>query len=294
MEIKILIDKVSAPGGSILEMETENPRLEGELTQKEIHIVSNETSDEEPFKCERRSKHLHGEGENHKTGVPVIEVINVKKSYTLGDMEVPILRDINLEVREGEFLAIMGPSGSGKSTLMNLIGFLDRPTEGRIMVKGLDINKLSDKELARLRGLEIGFVFQTFNLIPRLTALENVELPTYANVRNGVDAHQRAKELLKLVGLGDRMHHKPGELSGGQSQRVAIARALINDPAILLADEPTGNLDSKTGSEILNMFTKLNEDGRTIVMITHDPEIARYADRVVLVKDGIIQNNPNS
>ncbi|WP_440948760.1 ABC transporter ATP-binding protein [Methanosarcina sp. T3] len=207
-------------------------------------------------------------------------------------MEVPILHDINLTVREGEFLAIMGPSGSGKSTLMNLIGFLDRPTEGKIIIKGLDINTLSDKEVARLRGLEIGFVFQTFNLIPRLTALENVELPTYANTKEGVDARKRAKDLLKMVGLEDRMHHKPGELSGGQSQRVAIARALINNPAILLADEPTGNLDSKTGCEILSMFTRLNEDGRTVVMITHDPEIAKYADRIVLVKDGIVQNNP--
>ncbi len=296
MKIKTPIDKVSAPGGSVLELETENQRHEGELAPKEIHLVSNEPSDEEPFKCElRRSKNLQsGEGENHKKRVPIIEVVNVKKSYKLGDTEVSILRDINLEVLEGEFLAIMGPSGSGKSTLMNLIGFLDRPTEGRIIIKGLDVNELSDKEVARLRGLEIGFVFQTFNLIPRLNALENVELPTYANVRSGVDAHQRAKDLLKLVGLEDRMHHKPGELSGGQSQRVAIARALINDPAILLADEPTGNLDSKTGCEILNMFTKLNEDGRTIIMITHDPEIARYADRVVLVKDGIVQNNPNS
>nr|WP_255334021.1 ABC transporter ATP-binding protein [Methanosarcina sp. KYL-1] len=209
----------------------------------------------------------------------------------LGGQEVPILSDINLTVLEGEFLAIMGPSGSGKSTLMNLIGFLDRPTEGKIIIKGLDINKLSDKEVARLRGLEIGFIFQTFNLIPRLTALENVELPTYANSRSGVNSRKRAEELLTLVGLEDRMRHKPSELSGGQSQRVAIARALINDPTILLADEPTGNLDSKTGCEILNMFTKLNAEGRTIVMITHDPEIAKYADRVVLVKDGSIQNS---
>ncbi|HWR26126.1 MAG TPA: ABC transporter ATP-binding protein [Methanosarcina sp.] len=222
---------------------------------------------------------------------PIIDVIDVKKSFILGEMEVPILRDVNLQVREGEFLAIMGPSGSGKSTLMNLIGFLDRPTEGKIIIKGLDINTLSDNEVAKLRGLEIGFVFQTFNLIPRLTALENVALPTYANVREGIDPDAKAKELLKMVGLEDRMNHKPGELSGGQSQRVAIARALINDPAILLADEPTGNLDSKTGCEILTMFTKLNEGGRTIVMITHDPEIAKYADRVVLVKDGIIQDN---
>lgn len=287
MEAKISIRDVSAPADSTLETGTENTRLEEELPSGEDRVTSNEI----PFKCEvGRSRYLQSD-KTHGTAVPVIEVIDVKKSYILGDMEVPVLHDINLEVREGEFLAIMGPSGSGKSTLMNLIGFLDRPTEGRIIIKGLDINNLSDKEIARLRGLEIGFVFQTFNLIPRLTALENVELPTYANTRNGIDTHERAKELLKLVGLEDRMHHKPGELSGGQSQRVAIARALVNDPAILLADEPTGNLDSKTGCEILNMFRKLNEDGRTIVMITHDPEIAGYADRVVLVKDGIIQNN---
>lgn len=287
METKISIEDVSAPGDLILETGTENSRLEGKLpSEKDLA-----TSSEEQFKCElRRSGGLQN-GKTQLTAASVIEVIDVKKSYILGDMEVPILHDINLKVREGEFLAIMGPSGSGKSTLMNLIGFLDRPTEGRIIIKGLDINKLSDKEVARLRGLEIGFIFQTFNLIPRLTALENVELPTYANSRNGVDPRERAKELLKLVGLEDRMSHKPGELSGGQSQRVAIARALINDPAILLADEPTGNLDSRTGSEILNMFRRLNEDGRTIIMITHDPEIAGYADRVVLVKDGIIQSN---
>ncbi|WP_292391368.1 ABC transporter ATP-binding protein [Methanosarcina sp. UBA5] len=286
METKISIEDVSAPGDSILETEIENLTLEEELPSREGLVNPNE----ELFKCELGSSRYTQSDETHGTAAPVIEVINVKKSYTLGDMEVPILHDINLKVREGEFLAIMGPSGSGKSTLMNLIGFLDRPTKGTITIKGLDINKLSDKEVAKLRGLEIGFVFQTFNLIPRLTALENVELPTYANTRNGVDAHERAKELLKLVGLEDRMHHKPGELSGGQSQRVAIARALINDPAILLADEPTGNLDSKTGCEILNMFRRLNEDGRTIVMITHDSEIAGYADRIVLVKDGIIQN----
>lgn len=294
MDIKMAFDKLSAPRDSALEIEAENPISKEGVVHKESFLIPNESSKEEPFKCDLyRSKNIQNENEhNYKNRVPVIEVINVKKSYILGDMEVPILQDINLKVFEGEFLAIMGPSGSGKSTLMNLIGFLDRPTEGTIMVRGLDINKLSDKEVARLRGLEIGFVFQTFNLIPRLTALENIELPTYANVRDGVDVRKRAKELLKQVGLEDRMHHKPGELSGGQSQRVAIARALINDPAILLADEPTGNLDSKTGCEILSMFTKLNEEGRTIVMITHDPEIAKYADRVVLVKDGSIQNNP--
>lgn len=292
METKIPDHKVSSSGVSSPET-GKSSRTEENLPLEENLFAFDKTSDEEPFKCEFPR---YGRSDSDPEGInqprtPVIEVVNVKKSYFLGDMEVPILHDINLTVREGEFLAIMGPSGSGKSTLMNLIGFLDRPTEGKIIIKGVDINKLSDKEVARLRGLEIGFVFQTFNLIPRLTALENVELPTYANIREGVDAHKRAKDLLKMVGLEDRMHHRPGELSGGQSQRVAIARALINDPAILLADEPTGNLDSKTGCEILSMFTRLNEDGRTIVMITHDPEIAKYADRVVLVKDGLVQND---
>jgi putative ABC transport system ATP-binding protein len=296
MVIKTPVDENSVPNGPILEVEAQNSALEDKLSPKESHIVSDEIVNKEPieFKLCNTGRMQDNVEKSHKTGTPVIEVVNVKKSYTLGEIEVPILHDINLEVQEGEFLAIMGPSGSGKSTLMNLIGFLDRPTEGRIMIKGLDINKLTDREIARLRGLEIGFVFQVFNLIPRLTALENVELPTYANARSGVDAHKRAKDLLKLVGLQDRMHHRPGELSGGQSLIVAIARALINDPAILLADEPTGNLDSRTGNEILNMFTSLNKDGRTIVMITHDPEIARFADRVVFVKDGIIQNSPNT
>jgi len=289
MKSKILDYEVSSPGVSKPEVGTINENKEN-MPPEEIPVSSDETSYTDSFKCELTHSDLSGDRKlENLPGSSVIEVINVKKSYVLGDMEVPILRDINLTVHEGEFLAIMGPSGSGKSTLMNLIGFLDRPTEGQIIIKGLDINELSDKEIARLRGLEIGFVFQTFNLIPRLTALENVELPTYANSREGVDTRKRAKELLNMVGLADRMHHKPGELSGGQSQRVAIARALINDPAIILADEPTGNLDSRTGCEILGMFTRLNKDGRTIVMITHDPEIAKYADRVVLVKDGIIQ-----
>ncbi len=270
--------------------------IEGDALSSEGRslVPVKESTDEESFVCEVRRSKNRSQRAGSEEAAPIIEVINVKKSYTLGDMEVLILHEINLTVREGDFLAIMGPSGSGKSTLMNLIGFLDRPTEGKIIIKGRDVNKLSDKEIARLRGLEIGFIFQTFNLIPRLNALENVELPTYANARVGIDSHKKARELLKMVGLEDRMHHKPSELSGGQSQRVAIARALINDPSILLADEPTGNLDSKTGCEILNMFTKLNEEGRTIVMITHDPDIAKYADRVVLVKDGIIQNQINS
>lgn len=292
METKISDHKISSHEGSSPEADRRSGTEEMLLPEESI-FTSDETSGEEPFKCEFPRSGRPGSGSRgiNPPGAPVIEVVNVKKNYILGGMEVPILHDINLTVREGEFLAIMGPSGSGKSTLMNLIGFLDRPTEGKIIIKGVDINKLSDKEVARLRGLEIGFIFQTFNLIPRLNALENVELPTYANAREGVDTRKRAKDLLKMVGLEDRMHHKPGELSGGQSQRVAIARALINDPAILLADEPTGNLDSKTGCEILDMFTRLNKEGRTIVMITHDPEIAKYADRIVLVKDGIVQND---
>lgn len=222
--------------------------------------------------------------------LPIVEVSNVRKSYMLGDMEVPVLSNVTLKIEKGEFLAIVGPSGSGKSTLMNLIGCLDRPTEGQVLIKGRNLSGMSDEELARLRGLEIGFVFQTFNLVSRLTAFENVLLPTFANSRS-IDPQKRAKELLSLMGLQDRMHHRPGELSGGQSQRVSIARALINDPSILLADEPTGNLDSKTGSEILRIFMDLNKEGRTVVIVTHDPEIAKYADRVVLVKDGIIRNN---
>ncbi|AKB19142.1 ABC transporter, ATP-binding protein [Methanosarcina sp. WWM596] len=293
MKNKILNHEVSSPGDSNPDA-GKSSGTEEKMPPEKSFFASNEILDEEHLNCElpRSSRPERGTREKDLLkGAPVIEVINVKKSYTLGDMEVPILHDINLIVREGEFLAIMGPSGSGKSTLMNLIGFLDRPTEGKIIIKGLDINTLSDKEVARLRGLEIGFMFQTFNLIPRLTALENVELPTYANTKEGVDTRKRAKYLLKMVGLEDRMHHKPGELSGGQAQRVAIARALINDPTILLADEPTGNLDSKTGCEILGMFTRLNEEGRTIVMITHDPDIAKYADRIVFVKDGMVLKN---
>ncbi|MGP8321499.1 MAG: ABC transporter ATP-binding protein [Methanosarcinaceae archaeon] len=220
----------------------------------------------------------------------VIDVINVKKSYYIGKMEVPILHGIDMPVKHGEFLAIMGPSGSGKSTLMNLIGCLDRPTAGEIRISGKDINKLSDSELAHLRGCEIGFVFQTFNLVSRMSVYKNIELPTLANHKPGIDAKKRVKELLEMVGLGDRMHHKSTELSGGQRQRVAIARALVNDPSIILADEPTGNLDTKSGDGIMKIFKDLNREGRTIIMITHDPEIAAHADRIVRVKDGLLIN----
>ena len=221
-------------------------------------------------------------------GEDVIKLLNLCKNYQVGDMEVPILKNINLAVKKGEFVAIMGPSGSGKSTLMNMIGCLDRPTCGQVLVMGKDINELSDPELARLRGSEIGFVFQNFNLVPRLSAVQNVELPTYANSKPGVNGNKRAKELLETVGLSDRMNYKPSELSGGQQQRIAIARALINDPSLILADEPTGNLDSKTGDEIMSIFSDLHAKGRTIIMITHSPELAKSADRVVYLKDGVI------
>jgi putative ABC transport system ATP-binding protein len=221
----------------------------------------------------------------------VIDIQGLKKSYFLGDMEVPILHGIDLCIKKGEFVAIMGPSGSGKSTLMNMIGCLDRPTSGKVMLMGKDTNVITDNELAELRGFEIGFVFQNFNLIPRLSAYENVLLPTYSNTKKGMDTSGRARDLLKLVGLDDRISHKPAELSGGQRQRVAIARSLINDPSLILADEPTGNLDSKTSVEIMDIFSDLHQKGRTIVMITHDPEMEQYVDRVVHIRDGNIGNN---
>lgn len=218
----------------------------------------------------------------------VVDVSDVFKSYYLGDEEVPILKSVNFKIREGEFVAIVGPSGSGKSTLMNLLGCLDRPTSGLIAINGQDINQLDDNELAHLRGMEIGFIFQQFNLIPRLTAYENVMLPTYASKKDSIDYPKKAKELLKMVGLEERMKHKPSELSGGQSQRVAVARALINDPAILLADEPTGNLDSKTTEEVMDYFRELNRSGSTIIMITHNNELAVQTDRVITIRDGQI------
>ncbi|MDG6243306.1 MAG: ABC transporter ATP-binding protein [Methanolobus sp.] len=220
---------------------------------------------------------------------PVIELVSICKSYHVGDMDVPILKSVDLRVMPGEFVAIMGPSGSGKSTLMNMIGCLDRPSCGQVLLMGRDVNTLPDPELAKLRGLEIGFVFQNFNLVPRLTTLQNIELPTYANKKPGVDSRKKAKELVEMVGLKDRMNYKPSEMSGGQQQRVAIARALINDPSLILADEPTGNLDSVTGDDIMRIFSDLHKKGRTIVMITHDPDLAQYADRIVHLKDGIIE-----
>ncbi|PWB52751.1 MAG: ABC transporter ATP-binding protein [Candidatus Methanoperedenaceae archaeon] len=220
----------------------------------------------------------------------VLDIENVSKSYKLGKNDVPVLNDINLTINEGEFAAIMGPSGSGKSTLMNLIGCLDRPTSGKIFITGMDISKLSDIELARIRGKKIGFVFQTFNLIPRLSAQKNVEMPMVYQDVPGNTREKRAKQLLEMLGLGERARHKPPELSGGQRQRVAIARALANEPEIILADEPTGNLDSKTGREIMQIFDKLHVDGKTILMVTHDAELARNCDRIIRLKDGMIEN----
>ena len=220
----------------------------------------------------------------------ILEIEDLFKSYSLGRLEVPVLHDINLAVDSGEFAAIMGPSGSGKSTLMNLIGCLDRPTSGRITIGGKDISLLSETDLARIRGERVGFVFQTFNLISRLTALKNVELPmVYQDTSRG-ERLKRAAKLLEVLGLTDRADHKPSELSGGQRQRVAIARALVNEPDILLADEPTGNLDSKTGLEIMQIFNELHSEGRTIIMVTHDYGLTENCDRIIRLKDGGIED----
>ncbi|PRP53932.1 macrolide ABC transporter ATP-binding protein [Bacillus halotolerans] len=211
---------------------------------------------------------------------------NISKSYKLGKEEVPILKHINLTVKAGEFLAIMGPSGSGKSTLMNIIGCLDRPTSGTYMLDQMDVLKGKEGALADIRNESIGFVFQTFHLLPRLTALQNVELPMIYNKVKKKERRQRAYEALEKVGLKDRISYKPPKLSGGQKQRVAIARALVNQPRFILADEPTGALDTKSSEQILSLFSQLHQEGTTIIMITHDPDVARKADRTVFIRDG--------
>ncbi|MCK5699320.1 MAG: ABC transporter ATP-binding protein [Candidatus Aenigmarchaeota archaeon] len=221
-----------------------------------------------------------------KKKIPVIEVRNVEKIYKMGDVEVPALDGVDIVINRGEFVAIMGPSGSGKSTAMNMVGCLDVPTKGKVFLDGHDISQLGESELAQIRGKKIGFIFQTFNLINSISAIENVELPM---IFQGVSKDERmeiAKKLLCLVDLGDRMYHKPTEMSGGQQQRVAVARALANDPEVILADEPTGNLDSKTGKEIIELIGKLNKEGKTIIMVTHDEDIAKHAQRIVRLKDG--------
>ena len=223
----------------------------------------------------------------------LIETRDLWKTYAMGSEEIHALRGISIDIDRGEYVAIMGPSGSGKSTLMNLIGCLDTPSKGTYLLNGKHVGDMNDNELARIRNEEIGFVFQTFNLLPRATALHNVELPlVYAGV-SATDREARARGALERVELGDRMTHRPNELSGGQRQRVAIARALVNNPSILLADEPTGNLDSKTGAEIMSLFEKLHLAGNTIVLVTHEADVAAFAHRAIHIRDGQVEKDVN-
>jgi len=221
----------------------------------------------------------------------LIETVDLWKTYVMGTEEIHALRGVSISIESGEYVAIMGPSGSGKSTLMNLIGCLDTPSKGSYLLNGKQVSQMNDNELARIRNEEIGFVFQTFNLLPRATALHNVELPlVYAGVQ-AKDRQDRAKLALQKVELGDRLTHRPNELSGGQRQRVAIARALVNNPSILLADEPTGNLDSKTGAEIMALFERLHKSGNTILLVTHEPDVAAFAYRAIHIRDGQVEND---
>ncbi|WP_283152432.1 ABC transporter ATP-binding protein [Guptibacillus hwajinpoensis] len=224
----------------------------------------------------------------------MIQLDEITKSYTLGKESVNVLRGISMEINSGEFVAIMGPSGSGKSTLMNIIGCLDRPTTGSYFLNEEDVSKHKDQELAKVRNQSIGFVFQQFQLLPRLTALKNVELPMVYAGASKKEREERARDALTKVGLQDRVEHLPNELSGGQKQRVAIARALVNDPSLILADEPTGALDTTTSVAIMDLFVQLNQEGTTIVVVTHEPEVAEYANRVIYVRDGLLGQNPLS
>jgi putative ABC transport system ATP-binding protein len=220
----------------------------------------------------------------------IVETRNLSKTYMSGGRPLEVLKGVDLKIEHGEFMAIMGPSGSGKSTLLNMIGALDRPTSGDVLINGININTLNDNQVADLRNREVGFIFQFFNLIPRMDAQGNIELPMAIAGKNRNDRHKRAKELLELVGLADRGHHKPSQLSGGEQQRVAIARSLANEPNIILADELTGNLDSKTGEEIMHLLRNLNkEEGKTFILITHDPAVGQQTDRLVSFKDGVIE-----
>ncbi|MFT6844003.1 MAG: putative ABC transport system ATP-binding protein [Flavobacteriales bacterium] len=221
----------------------------------------------------------------------VLNIKDISKTYKIGTEVVRALQSISLDIQNNEYLALMGPSGSGKSTLMNILGCLDTPTGGEYFLSGTDVSRMLDNELAMVRNREIGFVFQTFNLMPRYTALENVSLPlVYAGMPKK-ERDERAKEVLEQVGLGDRMDHKPNELSGGQRQRVAVARALVNKPSIILADEPTGNLDSKTSNEIMNLFGEIHANGNTVILVTHEEDIAKHAHRIIRLRDGLVETD---
>jgi putative ABC transport system ATP-binding protein len=221
----------------------------------------------------------------------IINLESIIKHYHIGTIVVEALRSISIDIKENEYVAIMGPSGSGKSTLMNLIGCLDTPTGGKYVLNGTDVSKMNDDELAEIRNTEIGFVFQTFNLLPRYTALENIILPLIYAGKSKTERNERALKVVEEVGLSDRMNHKPNELSGGQRQRVAIARAMVNDPAIILADEPTGNLDSKTSEDIMALFDAIHKRGNTMILVTHEEDIARHAQRIIRLKDGLVETD---
>lgn len=222
---------------------------------------------------------------------PLIKITNIKRNFPLGNEIVYVLKGIDLEINKGEYVALMGPSGSGKSTLMNILGCLDTPTSGTYILNGKHVSEMQDDELAGIRNKEIGFVFQTFNLMPRTTALDNVALPMVYAGHSKSERVERATEVLTQVGLQDRMDHKPNQLSGGQRQRVAVARALVNKPSIILADEPTGNLDSKTSVEIMNLFNEIHANGNTVILVTHEEDIAAYAHRIIRLRDGIIESD---
>ena len=222
---------------------------------------------------------------------PVIDIEHLRKTYYMGSQTVHALKDVSLQINQNEYVALMGPSGSGKSTLMNLLGCLDTPTAGKYILNNQDVSILSDAELAQIRNKEIGFVFQTFNLLPRLSSLENVALPLVYAGMSKADRLEKARSVLDAVGLGDRVDHKPNELSGGQRQRVAGARALVNDPAIILADEPTGNLDTKTSVEIMALFESIHNAGNTVILVTHEPDIAEHAHRVIRLRDGLVETD---